>query len=156
MDHLTPAARADVLDILARQKDLTLATVRPDGYPQATTVSFAADGLTIYVGVGSDSQKILNIRHCDKVSLAVTLPYEDWQHIRGLSLAGRASVVDDGAEILHAAALMAGRFPQLREMMSEPGPQPWAGNMALLRITPEVISVLDYTRGFGHTDLYQV
>ncbi|MCU6501670.1 pyridoxamine 5'-phosphate oxidase family protein [Rugamonas sp. A1-17] len=156
METLTATARADVLAILAGQPDLTLATIRPDGYPQATTVSFAHDGLTIYIGVGLDSQKMRNIRHSDKVSLAITPPYTDWQHIRGLSLAGRAAVVVDDAELRHAAALMTGRFPQLRQMMSEPGPQPWAGNMALLRIEPEVISVLDYTRGFGHTDIYRV
>ncbi|MGZ3239946.1 MAG: pyridoxamine 5'-phosphate oxidase family protein, partial [Burkholderiaceae bacterium] len=49
-----------ILNILDKAKDLTLATVRPDGYPQATTVSYAHDGLTIYVGVGKDSQKIAN------------------------------------------------------------------------------------------------
>jgi hypothetical protein len=28
-----------------------------------------------------------------------------------------------------------------------------AEQVALLRITPQVISVLDYTKGFGHTEL---
>ena len=28
--------------------------------------------------------------------------------------------------------------------------------MPLLRITPEVISLLDYSKGFGHTDLLKV
>ena len=42
--------------------DLALATIRPDGYPQATTVSYAHEGLTIYIGVGHQSQKAANIR----------------------------------------------------------------------------------------------
>jgi nitroimidazol reductase NimA-like FMN-containing flavoprotein (pyridoxamine 5'-phosphate oxidase superfamily) len=156
MEILTPEARAMVIGMLSAQDDLTLATIRPDGYPQATTVSFANDGLTIYIGIGMDSQKAHNICHSDKVSLALTPPYQDWMHIRALSMAGRAAVVVNGDEQMRVSTLMVARYPQLREMMATPGPQPWSGNMALLRITPEVISVLDYTRGFGHTDLYRV
>jgi hypothetical protein len=32
-------------------------------------------------------------------------------------------------------------------------PQPPAAGVVLLRITPEIISVLDYPKGFGHGDL---
>lgn len=155
MEALTPEARAMAIGLLNAQNDLTLATIRPDGYPQATTVSFANDGLTIYIGIGMDSQKAHNICHSDKVSLALTAPYEDWTQIRGLSMSGRAAIVVNGDEQARVARLMVARYPQLKEMMATPGPQPWSGNMALLRITPEVISVLDYTRGFGHTDLYR-
>ena len=96
------------------------------------------------------------IRLNDKVSLTVTPPYTDWMHIRGLSMAGRAGIVDDADEMERVASLMTHRYPQLKQLMCEPSPQPWSGNVTLLRIRPEVISVLDYTRGFGHTDLYRV
>ncbi len=33
--------------------------------------------------------------------------------------------------------------------MSMPAPE----DVAVFRVEPEVISVLDYTKGFGHTDL---
>lgn len=156
MQGLTKEAQDTITGIMAAQPDLTLATIRPDGYPQATTVSYVYDGLTIYIGVGMESQKARNICYSDKVSVAITPPYADWRHIRGLSIAGRAVIVADGDEIKRASSLMTQRFPQLQQMMSEPGPQPWSNNIALLRITPEVISVLDYTRGFGHTDLYHL
>ena len=39
---------ATILDILSKQTDMTLATIREDGYPQATTVSFVSDDLDIY------------------------------------------------------------------------------------------------------------
>ena len=91
-----------IIDIINQAHDLTLATIRPDGYPQATTVSYANDGLTIYVGVGKDSQKVHNIRHCDKVSLTINLPYTDWMHIRGLSAAALADILQDQSDIEHA------------------------------------------------------
>ena len=35
-------------------------------------------------------------------------------------------------------------------------PPPNPAEVALLRITPEVVSILDYSKGFGHTDLVRV
>lgn len=51
MDRL---ARQFVLDIIGRARDLILATVRLDGYPQATTVSYASDDLKL-IGIGKES-----------------------------------------------------------------------------------------------------
>jgi PPOX class probable F420-dependent enzyme len=143
---------AFVLGVMKRARDLTLATVREDGYPQATTVSFASDGLKIYVGTGRDSQKVCNIRRCPKVSLTMDLPYQDWDHIRGLSMAARAEILDDPDEIRHAADCLLRKFPVLADMSGMMDAQ----DMAFVRITPEVISVLDYAQGFGHTELVEV
>lgn len=138
-----------ILDIIDNCMDLTLATIRPDGYPQATTVSYANDGMTIYVGIGKDSQKANNIRHCNKVSLTINAEYADWNHIKGLSIGGTAEIMRDPEEISHAGACMIKRFPQLAELAQSPQ----AADLALLKITPQVISMLDYEKGFGHTDL---
>ena len=144
--------RRFILDIIEHERDLTLATVREDGYPQATTVSYASDGLTIYVGTGPDSQKVRNIRHSDKVSLTIDTDYSDWSQIRGLSMGGRAKVLTDRAEIEHAAACLVKKFPQAAEWASPEESE----DVVFLKITPEVISVLDYRKGFGHTELVRV
>src|SRR5580658_6038649 len=44
------AMHEKIVAILSRANDLTLATVRPDGYPQATTVGYVNDGVTLYFG----------------------------------------------------------------------------------------------------------
>ncbi|MYN18408.1 pyridoxamine 5'-phosphate oxidase family protein [Rugamonas sp. FT107W] len=154
MQTLDPTHRQFVLDLLAATHDLTLATVRPDGYPQATVVSFVHDDLTLYAGIGLDSQKAHNIRQNDKVSATITPAYPDWRHIRGLSLAGSASIVAGEEETAHAADLMRYRFPQLRELVP-PGDICWPGAV-FVRIQPSVISILDYELGFGHTELFEV
>ena len=46
------AQREFIRQVLDHGTDLTLATIRPDGYPQATTVSFACSDMTLYVGIG--------------------------------------------------------------------------------------------------------
>jgi general stress protein 26 len=143
------ATREFVLNIIEKAKDLTLATIRPDGYPQATTVSYANDGLTIYVGIGKDSQKANNIRHCNKVSLTVNEEYADWKHIKGVSMGAIAEILTDPEEIKRATERMLKRFPHMTEWVQTDNPT----DIILLRITPQVISVLNYEKGFGHTDL---
>ncbi len=138
-----------VLQVIDGATDLTLATLRPDGYPQATTVSYAHDGLSLYVGIGKHSQKAENIRHNNKVSLTINLPYQDWREIKGLSMSALAEIVQDGAGVATAKACLLKRFPQIAEW----GDSAVAGEMAFLKITPRVISILDYSKGFGHTEL---
>ena len=81
---------------------MTIATIRPDGYPQATTVCYVRDGLTLYFGCAAESQKAQNIAYNDKVSLG-----------------GKKGLF-------------------------------------LVQVTPEVVSLLDYRKGFGHTDLVKI
>jgi general stress protein 26 len=66
--------KQETLSILAGASDMTLATVREDGYPQATTVSYVNDHLAIYFGYAAESQKAVNIARNDRVSLTVNLP----------------------------------------------------------------------------------
>jgi len=87
---MKPALRDEIVSILNGANDMTIATLRSDGYPQATTVSYANDGLTVYFGTAGASQKAQNIARNDKISLTVNLPYTNWGQIRGLSVAGRA------------------------------------------------------------------
>ena len=141
-----------VLQVLDTAQDLTLATIRPDGFPQATTVSFAHDGMVIYVGIGRHSQKAENIRGNGKVSLTINLPYHDWRQIRGLSMSGTAEVLDDPREAAGAAACLERRFPAVSE---------WCGpdmghEVVFVRIRPQMVSVIDYSKGFGHTELVSV
>lgn len=138
-----------VLQVIDGATDLTLATVREDGYPQATTVSFAHDGLDLYVGIGKDSQKAHNIRKNNKVSLTINLPYTDWREIKGVSMSALAEIIEGQAGVDAASAILLKRFPQVAEWAATE----MANNMAILRIKPQLGSVLDYTKGFGHTEL---
>jgi hypothetical protein len=41
------------------------------------------------------------------------------------------------------------------EQIDPPGPMPTADQARIFRVKPAVISVLDYTKGFGHADLVE-
>lgn len=146
------SAREFALNIINQEHDLTLATVRPDGYPQAITVSYANDGLTIYVGTGKGSQKVNNIRHNNKVSLTINTDYQDWNHIKGLSMGGTAEILTDPEEVRRAAECLIKRYPEAAALAQTIQPS----DLVFLRIEPQVISILDYEKGFGHTDLVTV
>ena len=143
--------RDEILSILRAAGEMTIATIRPDGYPQATTVNYVSDGLVIYFGCAAASQKVRNIAYNEKVSLTITLPYCDWEEVRGLSMSGRAAPVTDPKEINRVSELLLRKFPQILQyaLSGKKG-------VFLVRITPEVISVLDYRKGFGHADLVRV
>lgn len=142
------ALKVTIENILAGEKDMTIATVRDDGYPQATTVSFVNDGLKIYFGCDAGSQKARNIERSNKVSLTIDAPYASWDEIKGLSIGGVAERVADSDELARVRELMLAKFPQIAQFGTYPGTE-----LVILRVTPQVISVLDYTKGFGHTEL---
>jgi nitroimidazol reductase NimA-like FMN-containing flavoprotein (pyridoxamine 5'-phosphate oxidase superfamily) len=148
MDH-------DLHDLAIRLLDehriMTIATNRKDGWPQATVVGYANDGLTIYCFVSRLSQKYANIMRDKRVSIAIASDFSDPLQIQGLSLSAKAVPVEQKNEFDRACEVFMRRYP---EYASWPRPDP---NIApMLRFTPEIISVLDYSKGFGHSDLVSV
>lgn len=148
---MTPELHDKILGILARHDNMSIATVRADGFPQVTTVGYASDGLKIYFGCGAASQKVQNLRRDPRVSAAIDKDHANWAEIEGLSLAGTAAAVTDQAELGRITPLFLDKFPQLAAFKDI---DPF--NMTLFRITPCIISVLDYSKGFGHSDLVRI
>ena len=145
---MTPDLRNAVLRILGEHRIMTLATNRPDGWPQATVVGYANDGLKLYCFVSRLGQKFSNVMRDPRVSVAIADDFAQPLDIKGLSLAAKASIVTDTVEFDRACDIFLKRYP---EYAAWPRPNPSISPM--LRLTPAVISVLDYTKGFGHTDL---
>jgi general stress protein 26 len=141
-----------ILGQLRRHRVMTLATVRPDGYPQATLVAFANDGLTLFLAVDGNSQKARNIRRNPKVSVAIGRDRRDWDRITGLSMGGLARVLRKADQIELAKSCLTARFPQMKELGAADGFEGWA----FIEVVPTVISALDYSKGFGHTELIRL
>lgn len=149
---MTPELHDKILGILARHNNMSIATLRPDGFPQVTTVSYANDGLKVYFGCGSDSQKAHNLGRDPRVSAAIDEDHANWNEIEGISLAGTAARVTDPAEFDRIGRLFRTKFPQMEAF----GPGDDTFDLTLFRVSPSVISVLDYTKGFGHTELVHI
>ena len=136
--------------LLDEHRIMTVATLRPDGWPQATTVGYVNEGLTLYFLCGLDSQKARNLALDNRISVTIDHDTADLMAIRGLSMAARAHVVVDRAEAEKVLRLLPLKYPDAPPL---PLKMPSPDEVRLFRLEPVVISVLDYSLGFGHTDL---
>ncbi|RQR90545.1 MULTISPECIES: pyridoxamine 5'-phosphate oxidase family protein [unclassified Burkholderia] len=139
-----------ILSLLDQHRIMTIATLRPDGWPQATTVGYVSQALTLYFLCGLESQKAANLARDDRVSLTIDHDTSDLMAITGLSMAARAQLVTDRAEAEKVLHMLPLKYPDMHAL---PMPMPSPDEVRIFRVIPIVISVLDYSQGFGHTDL---
>jgi nitroimidazol reductase NimA-like FMN-containing flavoprotein (pyridoxamine 5'-phosphate oxidase superfamily) len=150
---MDPALRSKILVLLDEHRVMSLATLRPDGWPQATTVGYVSDGLRLYFMCGKESQKARNLAWDDRVSLTIDRDVADPLGIRGLSMAARAAPIQDQERVSRLLAQkMPEKFPEYGGMMKEAD----FNDVAFYEVIPQVVSVLDYSQGFGHSDLAEV
>ncbi len=148
---MTPSSKHFILEQLKIHRNMSLATVRPDGYPQATTVAYANDGLTIYFACERNSQKARNLRRSPKVSLTINRDWAAWKKITGLSMGGNAKILERATDTARAYAVLSRKFKAMKGLSAED-----LASMAFVRVQPKVVSMLDYRRGFGWTKLVRV
>ena len=89
------ALRKKILGILDEHRIMTVATNRPDGWPQATTVGYVSDGLTLYFLCDPHSQKAKNLERDSRISLTIDHDPLDPLAILGVSMAAHAQAVTD-------------------------------------------------------------
>lgn len=134
---------------LDKRRVLSIATLRPDGWPQATIVGYVNDGPAIYFMVSRQSQKFANLAADPRASICVGEDVAEPMAIGGASMAATVAEVTDKAEQARMMALMFERYPEYEPMMKGVD----TSGMAIMRATPFVASLLTYEKGFGHTDL---
>jgi nitroimidazol reductase NimA-like FMN-containing flavoprotein (pyridoxamine 5'-phosphate oxidase superfamily) len=142
---------AMIMTLMDQYRIMRIATLRPDGWPQTTTVGYAHDGMTIYFLCGTTSQKAANLARDNRVSIAIDDDPDQVMEIKGLSMAAHAQVVSEAAELTKAGQLLMGGYPQ--QIGAPPMPTELPPDIRIFRVIPVVISVLDYSKGFAHTDL---
>lgn len=145
------ALRSKILEVLRRQHLMTLATIRPDGFPQATTLNYIHDDLTIYFATDAASQKAGNIKLNNKVSVAIVDREEDFYKLRGLSMSGIAARVGDKQQAEELALRLFRALPQSPRFVPED-----PTSLAVYAVTPVAIALVDYAAGFGTTHLVEL
>lgn len=137
--------------ILDSQRIMAISTLRPDGWPQTTIVGYANEALAIYFMIFRSSQKFANIRHDNRVSIAVGGEPKDMRQAQAVYAGAQASEVVDPKERKHAWRLLVERHPNLSDF-----DLPRSSDAALMRANCKYVSVLDYSKGFGHTDAFSI
>lgn len=99
-----------------------LATVTEAGRPHLVPVTFAVDGDRIYVAVDAkpkstrNLRRLRNIRANPQVAVLADRYDDDWAALWWVRADGRAVIVDDPRQMAGPVALLAGRYPQYREL----------------------------------------
>jgi len=145
------ALKSKILEVLQSHHTMALATIRPDGYPQATTVYYIHDEFTLYFAVDAASQKAGNIKLNNKVSVAIATEDQDFYKLRGFSISGIATRVVDERRAEELSLRLFRAFPQSKRFVPEDPKQ-----LAVFEITPVAVSLVDYTSGFGKTYLIEL
>jgi general stress protein 26 len=141
----------DAIALLNRYRLATIATLRADGWPHATMVSYANQGLHIYFIISQQSQKLANIARDDRVSIAIGRDTRDPWAIDGLSMSARARVLVRAPERDRAYQALLERHPEFAAL-----PKLDPKTAAVIEARPELITILNYAKGFGHTDAVRV
>ena len=142
-------AVAAVVALMESQRLLTLGVIRPDGWPQVTTVGYVNDGLNLYMSVARDSQKLANIQADPRVSIAIRSESDHGDAV-GLSLAGHASEVRDPALIAGINRLVAARYPDVSVYC------PSGESVAVIHVAPLIIAPVAVSDGHSHPQTFSV
>jgi hypothetical protein len=106
--------RKQILTLLDQHRIMTIATLRSDGWPQATTVGYVNEGLALYFLCGLDSQKAANLARDDRVSLTIDHDTPDIMAITGLSMAAHAQAWSIGTRRPRCCVCFRSNIPNRR------------------------------------------
>ena len=149
-DALSSELAAKAMEILDENRTMCVATLRPDGWPQATIVGFIHDAFDLYFVIAQDSQKLANLLRDPRASLAIGAAPTDKRPVHGLSMSALVERITSPAEVERINGLIAEHYPRLSLFA------PAAVSTALMRATPQIMSIIDYAGGQGHRTKVEV
>jgi nitroimidazol reductase NimA-like FMN-containing flavoprotein (pyridoxamine 5'-phosphate oxidase superfamily) len=135
------------LTILGANRIMSIATVRPDGWPQATIVGYANEGFRLYFLIYRDSQKFENISRDNRVAITVGEEPSELNAIKAVYAGCEVREVTDLNERGLAWMLLAKRHPNLTDLAP-----PQTAEVATMVAECRYVSVLDYSQGLGHAE----
>ena len=88
----------EVASFLDSAKSLNVATLDKTGAPHLTTLWFVRDGDNILFETYGKSQKVMNLKRDPRVAVLCEAG-ETYNELRGVSIQGRAEIVDSGTRL---------------------------------------------------------
>jgi len=130
---------------------MAISTVRPDGWPQTTIVGYVNRGFDLFFLIFRSGQKLANIQHDDRISIAVAAEPSDMHGLQAVYVGAHAREITDQAERDEAWRLLMERASNLAGFN-----MPEAREAAFMKATCKYISVLDFSQGIGHMEEFTV
>jgi PPOX class probable F420-dependent enzyme len=101
----------EIAAFLDSSKSLNVATLDREGAPHLTTLWFARSGQNILFETYGTSQKVVNLRRDPRIAVLCEQG-ETYDELRGVSIQGKAEIVDSGPRLEQLMSLIIDRsFP---------------------------------------------
>jgi PPOX class probable F420-dependent enzyme len=100
--------------LLASERVCRVATAGAGGQPHVVPVCHVVVGGKIYFASGDDGRKVENLESNPQLALTVDLYSEDWSHIKGVMVQGRATLIARGPRFRKIRDLLYAKYPQYR------------------------------------------
>src|SRR5438132_12666307 len=98
--------------LIERERVCHVATAGRRGMPHLVPVcQVVADG-KIYFASGTDGRKVLNLAENPRVAVTVDLYSEDWTHLKGVMIQGRARLIARAPAFRRIRARLYRKYPQ--------------------------------------------
>jgi uncharacterized protein YhbP (UPF0306 family) len=143
MDELL---REKILRFLAQHNVMTLATIRPDGFPQTTLVYFVHSELILHFATDPCSQKASNIYLNNRVTAAIAGQTERAYKLQAFYLSGTAKKIVDPPVARYLQLELFRAVPQAKRFAPADPRQ-----LEVYSITPVAMTLVDFEVGYGHT-----
>jgi PPOX class probable F420-dependent enzyme len=133
----------EIVTFIERSRTATMATVGPSGHPHLVAMWYAVLDGTIWFETKARSQKAQNLRRDDRITCMIEdgLTYDS---LRGVSIEGRGTIVDDPDELWRVGVSVWERYsgPYTEEM--RPFVEVMLHKRVAVRVDPERIRSWDH------------
>lgn len=135
----------EVAGFLDRQRTATMATLGSDGMPHLVAMWYAVIDGEVWFETKTKAQKVVNLRRDPRITVMVEAG-SSYDQLRGVSIEGRAEVVEDPERIFAMGTRFWERYfgPYTEEM--RPGVEQMLNKRVAVRVIPERIRTWDHRK----------
>jgi len=128
-----------VLEYLAEQQTLTLATASPHAVPWAATFTYANEGPVLYVWTRPDTTTARHMEQNPIAAFTIDEFSSDFREIHGIQGSGECRVLLDPSEIKRVVELFERKYPPLAGTLSS--------NVSFYRLAPAELQFIESKTG---------
>lgn len=139
-----------IVALLDRERLMSVAFNRPDGWPQVTTVGYLNEGLNLYFVVARSSQKLANVELDSRASVAIRSESGPNGDAVGVSMSGRVREVLDPAMIERLYRQVSDRHPDVNVYC------PAGDAAAVLHFAPHIVAGVGVVDGRSQTQTFSL
>jgi len=137
-----------IMEYMKKTRFSTLTTIgRRSKEPKSTIVFYENSGLDIYFNTGKGAEKVKNIKANPSVSIVIhhdDPSAKDVRDTRGLLYSGRAEAINEKDF---------DKVPEGVKKVYDMVNSYFPGNAVIFKVKPKKIIFIDYSKGFGYSDV---